>query len=94
VAAGAKGLVVAGVGRGGTTREQREALNRARERGVVVVMSSRTGAGRVPVRGSEEGTRRIGAGDLNAQKARILLALALTRTSDPAEIARIFEANQ
>ncbi|HWP38095.1 MAG TPA: asparaginase [Gemmatimonadales bacterium] len=94
VAAGAKGLVVAGVGRGGTTREQREALNRAREQGVVVVMGSRTGAGRVPVMGSDEGARRIGAGDLNAQKARILLALALTRTSDPMEIARIFEANQ
>jgi L-asparaginase len=94
VAAGAKGLVVAGVGRGGTPREQRDALRRAREQGVVVVMSSRTGSGRVPVRGSDDDQGRVGAGDLNPQKARVLLALALTRTSDPKEIARIFEANQ
>lgn len=97
VAAGARGLVIAGVGRGGATREQRDALRRAREKGVVVVMSSRTGAGRVPVRssgGSEEREERLGAGDLNPQKARVLLALALTVTSDPQEIARIFEANQ
>ena len=32
----------------------------------------------------------LAADNLNPQKARLLLALALTRTSDPAEIARIF----
>jgi L-asparaginase/Glu-tRNA(Gln) amidotransferase subunit D len=36
----------------------------------------------------------IGAGDLNAQKARVLLTLALARTSDSADIARIFESQQ
>jgi L-asparaginase/Glu-tRNA(Gln) amidotransferase subunit D len=36
----------------------------------------------------------IGAGDLNAQKARVLLTLALSRTSDPADVARIFESQQ
>jgi L-asparaginase type II len=94
VAAGARGLVVAGVGRGGATPEQGNALRRAREQGVVIVMSSRTGSGRVPVRGSGEREERLGAGDLNPQKARVLLMLALTKTSDPQEIARIFEANQ
>jgi len=94
VAAGARGLVVAGVGRGGATPEQRGALRRAREQGVVVVMSSRTGSGRVPVRGSDEREGTLGAGDLNPQKARVLLMLALTKSADPPEIARIFEANQ
>ena len=94
VAAGARGLVVAGVGRGGATPEQRNALRRASEQGVIVIMSSRTGSGRVPVRGSDEQLERLGAGDLNPQKARVLLMLALTKTTDPQEIARIFEANQ
>ena len=34
----------------------------------------------------------ISADNLNPQKARILLAMALTLTSDPAEIAAMFEA--
>ena len=42
--------------------------------------------------GSEPST--IGAGDLNVQKARILLMLQLTRSSDPAEVANVFRANQ
>jgi L-asparaginase len=36
----------------------------------------------------------IGAGTLNVQKARILLMLELTRSHDPAEVAKIFRANQ
>lgn len=91
VAAGAQGIVVAGVGRGGATPAQREALTRARARGVVVVASTRTGAGRVP--GSVTDAT-IGAGDLNPQKARVLLTLALTRTTRPDEVARIFQQNQ
>lgn len=91
VAAGARGIVVAGVGRGGTTPAQTEALRRARSRGVVVVISTRTGAGRVPI-ARDDGA--IGAGELNAQKARVLLSLALTRTSDPREIAQLFLTQQ
>lgn len=98
VAAGAKGIVVAGVGRGGATGPQREALDRAIAKGVVVVMSSRTGSGSVAI---GTGTRRdtntpamIGSGDLTAQKARVLLMLALTRSTDPREIARMFRAHQ
>jgi L-asparaginase len=91
VAAGAKGIVVAGVGRGGTTPAQSEALSRARSHGVVVVIGTRTGSGRVPVRRGDES---IGTGDLNPQKARVLLTLALTRSTDPREIARMFESQQ
>jgi L-asparaginase len=44
------------------------------------------------VDGSEPST--IGAGTLNVQKARILLMLQLTKTSDPAKVAKVFQANQ
>jgi L-asparaginase/Glu-tRNA(Gln) amidotransferase subunit D len=79
------------------TPGQAAALRRARGRGVHVVISSRTGGGRVPVRRGEDPTEAtsaeggiLGAGDLNPQKARILLMLALTRTHDPSEITTIF----
>jgi L-asparaginase type II len=94
VAAGAQGLVIAGAGRGATTPGERAALERARHRGVVVVISSRTGSGPVPVEDGDDGRDELGAGELNPQKARVLLMLALTRTSDPKEVARIFLANQ
>jgi L-asparaginase len=94
VAAGAKGLVIAGAGRGATTPDQRGALRRAREHGVVVITSSRTGSGPVPVGNPDDARGQIGAGDLNPQKARVLLMLALTKTSDRKEVARIFAANQ
>jgi L-asparaginase len=90
VQAGAKGIVVAGVGRGGSTAAQGVALRRAVEHGVVVVNSTRTGSGRVPT--GSRGT--IGSGDLNPQKARILLMLSLSRTSDPVQIRKIFAENQ
>ncbi|NUS47209.1 MAG: asparaginase [Gemmatimonadaceae bacterium] len=91
VGAGAKGLVMAGVGRGGLTPAQSAALRRARAAGVVVVVGTRTGSGRVPVM-RDDGM--VGAGDLNPQKARVLLMLGLSRTSDPREIARIFQTQQ
>jgi L-asparaginase len=91
VAAGARGVVVAGVGRGGLSTSQTSAARRAISKGVVVVVSTRTGAGRVPVTMSDG---LIGAGDLNAQKARVLLTLALTRTSDFALVRRIFSEHQ
>ena len=91
VAAGARGLVIAGVGRGGTTATQDVALERAMKQGVIVVASTRTGSGRVPTGGSDD---YIGSGDLNPQKARVLLSLVLTRTHDPREVARYFAANQ
>jgi L-asparaginase len=91
VAAGAKGLVMAGVGRGGLAPGQSAALRRARAQGVVIVVGTRTGSGRVPV---ERNDGMVGAGDLNPQKARVLLTLALSRTSDPREVTRIFQAQQ
>ena len=71
----------------------------------MVLMGSRTGAGSVVIgRGvgrapgaapdAPEAPSTVGAGDLNVQKARVLLMLALTRTQDPREVARIFTEHQ
>jgi L-asparaginase len=98
VAAGAKGIVVASLGRGSIPPAMRDAVNRALDKGVVVVVASRAGSGSVPVgtgvrRGSSApGT--VGSGDLTAQKARILLMLALTRVTTATEVAAIFRAHQ
>ena len=73
------------------TGSQSAAVRRAVAQRVVVVASTRTGSGRVPV-GTSGNT--IGSGDLNPQKARILLMMALSRTSDPAQIRKIFAENQ
>lgn len=86
VVAGARGIVVAGVGAGGITPMQSGALRRAVDKGVIVILSSRTGSGRVRF-----SPTRISAGDLNVQKARVLLMLALTRSADRAAIAKLFE---
>ncbi len=101
VAAGARGLVVAATGRGSIPPLQRAAIDRAMARGVVVVAGSRAGAGSVPVGdgvrrgdGGTEAPATVGAGDLGVPRARVLLMLALTRTQDPREVARIFRAHQ
>jgi L-asparaginase len=90
-AAGARGIVAAGFAPGFVTPGDAAALKEARAAGVIVVQSTRAGSGRVfpTTRLAEAGF--IPADNLNPQKARILLALALTVTGDPAEIARIFE---
>jgi L-asparaginase len=91
VAAGAKGIVAAAFAPGFTSPVERTALAEAAKAGCTVVLSSRAGSGRTfPARRyAEQGM--IQADNLNPQKARILLMLALTRTSDRAEIGRLFE---
>jgi L-asparaginase len=68
----------------------RKALERAKKKGIVIVGSDRKGAGRVPLNNQGPDKGSITADNLNAQKARILLRLALTKTSDPVEIQRMF----
>lgn len=90
VAAGAKGIVSAGFAPGSPPPADLAALAEAVKQGVAVVQSSRAGSGRI-YRSKRLSDAGILSGDnLNPQKARLLLALALTRTSDPAEIARMF----
>ena len=91
VAAGARGLVSAGFPSGSPSPLQKEALLRSAAAGVVVVQSSRAGSGRVPPNTqSLQRSGFVGADTLTPQKARILLMLALTRTTDTAEITRMF----
>ena len=91
VKAGAKGIVHAGSGNGSISNKTYEGLLDAVSKGVVIVRSSRVGNG-VVTKSLPEWTEKglIESGTLNPQKSRILLQLALTRTSDPKEIQRIF----
>jgi L-asparaginase len=90
VAAGARGIVSAGFAPGGTTPAETDALREAVAEGVVVVQSTRAGSGRT-FQGERQKERGILIADnLNPQKARLLLSLALTVTKDPDEITRIF----
>jgi L-asparaginase len=90
VAAGAKGIVSAGFAPGSPPPADLTALAEAVKKGVTVVQSSRAGSGRI-FRSKRLSDAGILSGDnLNPQKARLLLALALTKTSDPTEIARMF----
>lgn len=91
VGLGAQGLVVNGSGAGSLAHFKDELLVLKRQ-GVVTVRSSRVGGGRVIGAGStshEEGV--VAADNLNAQKAALLLSLALTQTRDPAAIQRMFD---
>lgn len=91
VAAGARGIVSAGTGAGRPTPGEEEALTHAVEGGVVVCQSSRVGSGSV-VRSPLLESRRVVAGrHLRPWKARVLLSLALTRTSDVADIQGFFD---
>ena len=90
VAAGAAGIVSAGFAPGLTAPDELAALRRARASGVVVVQSSRVGSGRIAPRRSLRAEGFIGADNLTPQKARILLALALTRTRELAAIEAMF----
>ncbi len=92
IQAGAKGIVSAGFPSGSPSPAQKAALKDAAKAGIAVVQSSRAGSGRViddKVALRDAGF--VAADNLTAQKARILLMLALTVTSDTAEIRRIFE---
>ena len=92
VAAGARGIVVAGFAPGLNTKGQAAALERAHGRGVVLVQSSRVGSGRVPaLAGDQQLPDPIVADNLSPWKARILLMLALHATRDRDEIRRMFE---
>ncbi len=91
VAEGAKGIILDGSGAGIPSNQQTEALKRALAKGVIVVATTRTGTGRVLETSSFRRSGVIPGDNLTAQKARILLQLALTQTSNPIEIKRIFD---
>ena len=92
VAAGARGIVNAGVGDGSLSVAAKAALIAARKRGIVVVRASRIPGGAVVRDGEadDDALDFVVADNLSPQKARILLALALTRTTDTRAIQAMF----
>ena len=89
---GAKGIINAGMGNGNPFPSALEALGEAVKGGVVVVRDSRVGNGETTLNGEvDDGKYGFLASDnLNAQKARVLLMLALTQTTDKAKIQELF----
>ena len=89
---GAKGIINAGMGNGNPFPSALEALGEAVKGGVVVVRDSRVGSGETTLNGEvDDGKYGFLASDnLNAQKARVLLMLALTQTTDKAKLQELF----
>jgi L-asparaginase len=89
---GVKGIVLAGVGDGNTTDAALAALERAAKKGVAVVRSTRTGSGIVDrnVEVNDDKFGFIAGMELSPQKARILLMLGLTKTSDVKKLQEYF----
>lgn len=98
---GAKGLVIASAGAGATSGTQRDGMRYAATKGVITVTSTRTGSGRIAIRSGQQNDNQssgdntwrqvnVAAEDLAPVKARILLMLALTKTSNRDEIQRMF----
>ncbi len=91
VKAGAKGIVYAGMGNGSIHKTAEAALAEASKNGIIVVRSTHAAKGAViPAEPSYAEAHFIDSHLLNPQKARILLQLALTKTSDPAAIQAMF----
>lgn len=90
-ASGAQGLVIAGSGAGSIHQAHKNALKELILQGVVVVVSSRINGGRVVLKEADKNAGFVSAGELNPQKARVLLMLCLTRTRDKAKIQEYFE---
>lgn len=92
VAAGAKGLVIAGVGDGNITNEALAGLRDARVKGTVVVRSTRLVSG-LTIRNAEvddDAEGFVAASEFKPSKARILLQIALLKTSSIREIQKYF----
>lgn len=90
VEAGQRGIVVEAFGRGNAPPVVMDAIRDARAREVAIVVTSRTGAGRVVL---NEAAKRLGVvsgEDLDGLKARLVLVAALGKTKDPETIQSYF----
>ena len=92
VDAGFDGIVLAGVGDGNFYQDVFEVAVKAQEKGVQIVRSSRvpTGATNQDAEVDDAKYHFVASLNLNPQKARILLMLALTKTHDWQEIQKLF----
>jgi L-asparaginase len=91
VKAGIKGIIIAAPGNGSISKATQKSATDAQKQGLAIVRSSRVGSGVVNRLTSDDSNKFIAADSLNPQKARILLMLALTRTSDPQQLQKYFD---
>ncbi|WP_298600498.1 type II asparaginase [Zoogloea sp.] len=90
---GARAVIHAGTGNGSVSSAVVPALQALRGQGVQIIRSSRVAGGGFVLRNAEQPDDKydwVVAHDLNPQKARILAAVALTRTGDTKELQRMF----
>ena len=89
---GAKGIVIAGVGNGNMNKSTIEAAARAAQKGIVVVRSTRVATGAVGrnVEVNDDEMNFVASDELNPQKARVLLMLALLKPRTNKEIQNLF----
>ena len=92
VAAGAKGIVIAGVGNGNMTKSALDALAAQAKKGIICVRSTRVATGLVGrnVEVDDDKLSLIASAGLNPQKSRVLLRLALLKARSLADIQRLF----
>jgi L-asparaginase len=92
VKSGAKGIVVAGVGDGNMTAPAFEALQAVAKQGAVAVRSSRTNGGiiRRNIELNDDKAGTVASMELNPAKARVLLQLALMKSSDAKKVQDYF----
>ncbi len=98
LAHGTKGFIIEAMGRGNVPPDLVPGIANAIQKGIPVVIVSRCPMGRVldsyGYKGGGKDLRNLGAifgGNLNGQKARIKLMLALGKTKSYAEIKQMFE---
>lgn len=90
---GYKGIIHAGLGNGNYHKNIFPSLLEARKKGILVVRSSRVPTGPTTLYDEvdDEKYEFVASWELNPQKARVLLMLALTKTDDWREIQKYFE---
>ena len=93
-AGGAKGIVIAGVGNGNMPKACVTSASNAVKKGVVVVRSSRVVTGNVGrnVELNDDDLGFIASDELNPQKSRILLMLALLKPRPAKDMQALFQA--
>jgi L-asparaginase len=93
VASGAKGIGIAGVGNGNMTAAALEALGAQSKKGIVCVRSTRVATGTVGrnVEVDDDKLGLVASDDLNPQKSRVLLRLALLKQRPLPDIQRLFQ---
>ncbi|HZR74142.1 asparaginase [Bradyrhizobium sp.] len=92
---GAKGIVLAGVGDGNTSKLALDALEAAAKKGIVVVRSTRVRSGFVTrnVEVDDDKNGFVVSEDLNPQKARVLTQLLIANgVTSPAKLQQAFTA--